>query len=134
MVGRKSIDTQGPNPGTRCRPDARLARVTVFPHGKCDVRGQFFQLVSAFDVPGTFPGFARSRLEPYRYPRLCSPGQETEAKIVSTNPWALRPEQCEMPRGYYNQARGTTDVWVECWRWAVSSPWDALAGFLSETP
>src|SRR5262249_40521517 len=103
MVGHKSSDTQGPNPGTRGRPGAHLERVRVCPHGPCDVQGEFVRLAGAYAA-----GDGRWRLTPYRPKdvRLCSPGQETQPTLLSTNPWAVRPQHFPMPQGHYDGARG----------------------------
>ncbi|HRD67493.1 MAG TPA: hypothetical protein PKY50_15220 [Candidatus Competibacter sp.] len=127
MLGRMTIQGDSTVPGTRCRPDAILATVHVFPHGACAVREQCLDLLATPEVRGRFPSWKRAGLQPYRDPQQTGrAGEETEPRILEANPWVARPDGSSAPSGYYENAGGRTHLWVDYWYWQETSFWDKL--------
>lgn len=127
MLGRMTIQGDSTVPGTRCRPDAVLATVHVFPHGACAVREQCLDRLATLEVRGRFPSWKRAGLQPYRDQQQTGrAGEETEPRILDANPWSARPDGSSAPSGYYENARGRTHLWVDYWYWQETSFWDRL--------
>ncbi len=127
MLGRMTIQSDSTVPGTRCRPDAILATVHVFPHGACAVREQCLDLLATLEIREPFPSWKQAGPQPYRDHRQTGKaGEETEPRILNANPWSARSDSSLAPSGYYENAGGRTHLWVDYWYWQETSFWDKL--------
>lgn len=129
MIGIQNIsgaDSGGRNWPTRGMPTEDRYKLHVFPHGVRYVRETFLRFVHEFH-PGKFSRFISPTLESYRVKYGGGrPEEETEWELLNTKPWDRYPDRAPMPRGYYDDAVGSTHRWVEYYHWVESSPWGIL--------